>query len=56
MDDGVIEGDEPEPANAGLPLQPPISQPEADHHPTNGMCFATPPQAVENRVPTPILP
>ncbi|KAK4113098.1 hypothetical protein N656DRAFT_642230 [Canariomyces notabilis] len=58
VDDEGIEGDEPEPADAGLPLQlqPPDNQLEVDHHPTNGMRPATPPQVVESRAHTPTLP
>ena len=50
------KGDEPKPADAGLPLPPPNSQLEADHHPTNEMCPATPPQVVGSWARTPTLP
>ncbi|KAK4463608.1 hypothetical protein QBC42DRAFT_323680 [Cladorrhinum samala] len=38
-------GDEPKSAGAGLPMLPPNGQLEADHHPTNEICPATPPQS-----------
>ena len=50
------KGDEPKPVDAGLPLPPPNSQPEANHHPNNEMCPATPPQVVESWARTPTLP
>ena len=55
VDEG-IEGDEPEPADAKLPLQRPDSQFEADHHPTNGMCPTTSLQVAESRACIPTLP
>ncbi|KAK4098798.1 hypothetical protein N658DRAFT_509238 [Parathielavia hyrcaniae] len=55
-DDEGNKGDEPEPADAGLPLPPPNCQLEAGHHPTNDMCPATPPQVVESWASTPTLP
>ncbi|KAK4098109.1 hypothetical protein N658DRAFT_544685 [Parathielavia hyrcaniae] len=55
-DDEGNKGDEPELADAGLPLQRPDSQFEADHHPTNGMCPTTPPQVAESRAYIPTLP
>ena len=54
VDEG-IKGDEPESADARLPLQRPDSQFEADHHPTNGMCPTTPPQVAESRACIPTL-
>ncbi|KAK3291065.1 uncharacterized protein B0H64DRAFT_451756 [Chaetomium fimeti] len=56
IDDEGIEGDEPEPADAALPLQPPNSQLEADHHPSNGICPTVRPHVAESRTRTPTLP
>ncbi len=57
-DDRGNKGDEPEPnpADAELPLPPPYSQLEADYHPADEMCPATPPQVVQSWARTPTLP
>ncbi|KAK4127006.1 hypothetical protein N657DRAFT_677707 [Parathielavia appendiculata] len=55
-DDKGNNGDEPKPADDGLPLPPLNSQLEEDHHPTNEMCPATPPQVVQSWTRTPTLP
>jgi hypothetical protein len=47
--DEGIKGDEPEPADAGLPLQRPTSPFEADYHPTNGILPTSPPLAAGSR-------
>ncbi|KAJ4307295.1 hypothetical protein N0V88_000678 [Collariella sp. IMI 366227] len=49
------KGDEPKPADAGLPLPPPNSQLKADH-PTDDVCPAVTPQVVESQARTPLLP
>lgn len=56
-DDKGNKGDEPKPADAGLPLPPPPnSQLEADHHPADDMCPVVPPQGVESQARTPTQP
>ncbi len=55
QEDKGNKGDEPKPADAGLPLPLPNSQLEADHT-TDEMYPATPPQVVQSWARTPTLP
>ena len=56
VDNDSDKGNDPKPADTGLPLPPPNSQLEADRYPTNEIYPAAPPQVADSRARTPTLP